>query len=722
MTPEERRKSRAERRISVDPVTRGIFDVIDEFDDEPSKRGVLRESYRAAPDRFRVPAVIDSLFELAELQDFSRSPTALSILDELDIEGERVLHIALASFSRGRGSDEAGQVVIRRVRETHADLVKPAVHGLASLAIPISLGFPGGRPADARPLQVAYTRLPGVVISGLADTLRRGDSYRRRVAAEAAGLLFACGQVRDAPDQLVEELLRSAVRESGNFFESRSDSPSAAAAKALGEALKRDPEKVDARIHRHMQLATQGDQAALLDAYLAVLERIPEPSPRPVSDAERIAFARLMAVIVERRSGPAFDRALELLRYRGLHFPDLLADHADALLGTVALLTEDIDRIAVQPVPEPGKRVDPVEALSHRLNTDTQIITLDGARSAVIEAVGAAAASRPTRVLPGLLRTVHGLREDQRDLYVALLHALGTAGTSRDGLPLVLPTLYTALMHRASDVRIAGAQAYGKIARSAAADLPSLFHEAFLVQLTDPQVGVHAAALDALRSVDLPNDVQTVALGRLAHLVLAYSLNPINDAVWAAAIERYFEVAASVDALVPETADAVLRQIPRMGADVASRTLRRLGWRARDFTAFPEVAIQIFSEPRLDSHGADDLLDELQRLSAQQLADITPQLRLAALAELAKGRSYRGEPFTELLVRVHAWADALAVAEATLAATGPADLLDMRLEGLHAEARLIAAGMEEAISAGRLEDLPELVRKWNGLSPKARAA
>lgn len=159
-----------------------------------------------------------------------------------------------------------------------------------------------------------------------------------------------------------------------------------------------------------------------------------------------------------------------------------------------------------------------------------------------------------------------------------------------------------------------------------------------------------------------------------------------------------------------------------MATDVASRTLRRLGWRARDFTAFPEVAMQIFSDPRLDSRGADDLLEELQRLTDEQLARITAQLRLAGLSELANGRSYRGEPFTELLVRVHAWADAVAVAEATFGAAGPADPLDMRLERLHAEARLIATRMEEAISAGRPEDLRELAQRWTGLSPKARAA
>jgi len=292
---------------------------------------------------------------------------------------------------------------------------------------------------------------------------------------------------------------------------------------------------IDTLVQRALSVASEAECNILCKVYLNLLKRSWHERQRPVTPADELAFRRIVDVLMQRPADERLTEAAQFIRDEAHHYPKLLAEHAEVLLGAAALIAGDLE-YRYSPL------VDPRPDVQKALEASTRQIHLETALYAVAQAVGWAALQQPYIVGRSVIQTLERLEERHERLKAALARCLGIMGRSRDGLAVALPALYTAIMDPLPRVRREAATAYGELAVEASEDLPSLVHESFLVLLLDPYVAVHSAAIDALRRVQLPTRFLAVAHNYVMTLIAVYTANRSDDRFLSECIERLMDL------------------------------------------------------------------------------------------------------------------------------------------------------------------------------------
>ncbi|KUZ16493.1 hypothetical protein WI28_06935 [Burkholderia diffusa] len=239
------------------------------------------------------------------------------------------------------------------------------------------------------------------------------------------------------------------------------------------------------------------------------------PDLRPYGTALR----RLLTWVATTQNSNVLQEIHEALR----HFPEQLTqvvcDQMELLLGTAALLDQALADVTNSPMQVSSKEADGFLAQMESRNKRQQ---LAGLRSAVLEWASSAAAESATaagKFIDFIASDVQWPEQFRSALIRALPPLMHTAASTNT----VLPFLYGAMVGESALVRMAAAQALRELRHSSMADLPSLVHDAFLLLLSDPIVGVHQSAVEVLERISFPEEYEDRITEQVMVIFMAYA-------------------------------------------------------------------------------------------------------------------------------------------------------------------------------------------------------
>jgi hypothetical protein len=705
---EARAVRRSELSAGCAPPITGIFTSIDELDRDPTdeRRKVLLETARTVPSLFD-SRVQEALFELVEAGGVPRTDAALAILEAVSADDRRLCDCALRALARGDGVFTAAEVVAKRLDNSHAELLKPALPCLIRVAAPIRGFVPfSGSPGKPQAVLAAYRLFPDLVEKGVRNALRATHKYERIKASEAASIIARAdpGFGLKVADALVSslELPDDQYGEEG--------SAESSATHALAQIMLDHPEEVDALLQRQITTGSEKLRTLLFRVYEKILSfrRLPE-GHRGTKAAQELAYRRFVELLVKRPEHELLTKVIWFLRDEAKRFPDLLAQHAETLLGAAALVATDLD-IPSSPLLDLDPRPDSLKAFEKQAQRQSLYYPL----LAIVEALGSAAARNPKTIGKLLVGTFETLDARHDHLRAALVEGLGWMARDASVLPTVVPPLYQAMMSGSTLVRAAAARAYVQLAKHCSEDLPPLVHESFLLLLMDPYVAVHSAALDALREVDLPKSFTPRVVACLGAIISAYRQSRSDNDILSKSIQRFLELADRD--LISKTRDIIVSIIDGMKTSAATDVVLSAAPALRSASKFGKLLVKLIGDPETNDYHVDDLLDELEEISPQQILALSDQIKTAARTCASHGTEITDD-VVAILTSAGAWPAAVAVArEATERLSD--DTWD-RPQKLRGALRQVAAEIEAAADSGDTALVVELAKRWRELKQAA---
>jgi hypothetical protein len=694
---------RRELAKDSDPAKAGIFASIDVFDNDPSdkNRRILLETAAAVPDRFDSP-VQESLFQIADGGGFARTEGAIQVLDAIPTNRGRLAESALRAIARHDGHQIAATVIGKYVSKEHAPHLGPALPGLFALAKPVSgFLFGQGSPGNPEPVLASYRLFPEIVLRSIREHLRHPEKYARQCACNAISLILRIDPNFGA--SIVGELIASIELPDDHFGEDGSASD--AVVNTLTDLLILHPDAVDQRIQEEAKSASEEVRETLARVYERVLRRQEEAEEQTINPrAIELSYQRLIELILERVDNESLLKAIWFLRDEALRFSDLFEKHAEALLGTAALIADELE-VPQSPLLDLEIKPDAIKQLEIQGRRQMLNSLLD----AITKAIGTYASRKPETLGRLIVTSFQSIGDGHEYFKTELVRCMGFLAASPSGLILAIPVLYQAMTSPSTLVRSASASAYGQLAREDTEGIPSLLHESFLLLLRDPYVIVHTAAVDALANVTLPTRFNARIVSYLAVLVSAYVKSRSNDETISACLERILEL---TDAPEPSFRQATVSILENLKSRVASEFTARHCNILRGTTGYGKLLIKLITAHDSNDRFVDDLVNELAVLSADEIKEISDDFRAAATA-LESTKPAIAEEFVEILSAAGAWQAAKDIAEDANARLN--DTLRDRPRKLRSALLQAAVELEVAASNGDTTSLLAQVNRWHSV-------
>jgi hypothetical protein len=684
-----------------------LFNIIDRLDrtDSRENANILLETARAASEKFD-EGVQEALFELADSEGWFRTETALETLALVQCDRKKLVKAALEGLARFGAMKIAGSIISKWLDASHRDFLLPALATIVRLASPVESHFvvPGVSGAP-EPLLVAYKHFPNIVFEGLGQMLLSRDKRSRIHACKGAKNIIDVDP--DFGPKIARNLIVSLELPDDNFDEG---SAGAAVAETLGQAMKHRWEQIDFIIQEALPRMTGEENNIGFSVYEQVLESNEKVKWEIVTPAARLAFQRIVEIITNRPKDKRFEEAASFFRDHGEHYPLLLEDQAETLLGAAALIAGELEN-PYSPLLDPRPNELKV------LEAHTRKIHLEIALEGITKAVGYVGLRKPKKVGNLIVKTIEKLGDSHDSLKASLVETLGIIGQCRDGLAVALPALYTAMTDLSQQVRSAAAKAYGIIAKENPDDLPSLVHEVFLIQLSDPYVIVHGEAIRSLRRVLLPDRFRNEAIWRIVHLISLYSANHLDDGLLVEFIDRFLEINSKRDTLPSNTVQFLIQTISKMDPPYAARSVVRHGWRLREGPGYYDLVVRLIGEPSIYEGDVDDLAEELSFAPEVEIH------RLAGAIQTVAGVIGKRDIklIDDLLYILSTTGEWTATKEVAIKLRDQfEDTRWDRPSKLRALARQVAAELEEASASGLIEKVVSCAHNWQDIYQEIR--
>jgi len=705
---EARVARRSELSTGCDPAIAGIFVTIDELDRDPTeeRRKVLLETARTVPNLFD-SRVQEALFELAEAGGFSRTESAIEVLDAVPADDRRLCASALRALARGDGVFISATVVAKHLDNGHADLLQPALPTLIRVAAPTGGFVPfSGSPGKPEAIVAAYRLFPDLVVRAVRNELGASHKYQRIKASEAAAII-----ARVDPSfglKIADALVSSLELPDDHYGEEGSAENSVTL--ALAQIMLDHPDQVDALVQREGATGSERLRTALFRVYENILRfrRLPE-GHAGTKAAQELAYRRFVELLLKRPDHELLTEVIWFLRDEAKRFPHLLEQHAETLLGAAALIATELDT-PNSPLLDLDPRPDPLKAFEKEARWQC----LHHALGAVVEALGVAAARKPEPIGKLVVGTLESLDPQHDYLRAALVESLGWMARNLAALPTIVPFLYQAMMSPSTRVRAAAARAYAEIAKNRAEDLPPLVHESFLLLLMDPYVAVHSAAINTLREVSLPEAFTPRVLVCLINIIFAYRQSRSDDAILSLAIQRFLDLAGPD--LPQKACDVIVSVIDGMTTSAATDIVISAPPVLRGASKYGELLIKLISDPETSDYHVDDLLDELEEISPQQILAVSDQIKGAARSCASEDIDITDD-LVAILGVAGAWPAAAEIARQATERLSD-DTWD-RPRKLRSAVRQVAAEIEAAAASSDPALVAELAKRWRELKQKA---
>jgi hypothetical protein len=304
--------------------------------------------------------------------------------------------------------------------------------------------------------------------------------------------------------------------------------------------------------------------------------------------------------------------------------------------------------------------------------------------------------------------------ESRTGLSSALIKESSRLISTPEGLNLVLPELYTALVGSSTLLRARAAETLGRAGKGRIADLPELVLEAFVLLLVDQYVIVHKAAAKALENISLPSHLDASANLALLQLINFYKSDGKNRDFLAHCIELYSSRYATAEQLKQGLAVWFIRILEHVPASLNIQEINGVARYLQDQPEFVDLVIRAFDDENVSDYGEEEVVTLVYRIPDAEVLNRADDL--ASLAIRRRSRAIYVAAIVEVLTRVGAWKQAIAAMEASWDEVP--DTVPMRQLKWGRRMHLIAVQFESAVADGDVPKQMALKNEWKALEAK----
>lgn len=704
----QRDAQRADIRVSLDQVARTNLDLLSELDhDGKSAAGdKLAEVAGLAPESFP-PPLIDYLFAILDLRIIRLAETALRVLSRLpNVDKCRLANAALDALATYGAGSYAAKVVEENAAHVLPDRIGPAIPMLVSIATPSHEPFSYDKPLVQKPLLELYRHWPESVRAGLTTII--GNTEAWGVGLGARGVRFLIDQDPNLAGFMTQDFLAKLAR--AKWLVRGDDHGSNDALHDIREVLRAAflaaPESVDTAIQQWLPGASPEGVNELHKVYSLVLRRARRPNDNePVTEAHRIAFSRLITAAGKYGLDDEDDRftaCTDIMHGDPHDLTPLVVEQIDNLLGSAAILYVKLDEALAKPRdPNNPMTFWTLMGLRQRLGNTADVF---------IRWASKAAGESGPHAIRKVLSFLEGVPEGSDRLRAEVVGNLHQLAETTEGLKLCLPQYYSAMVGSSQLVRCFAATTLGEMSRQALENMPLLVFEAFVALLRDPYNIVHQAAVRALERFSLPKGLDRDAKRALSDIILCYSRLAEHKRFLVIAIELYACRYATRERLAGSLGDnllSILMQVePKILMQEGHNGLAILA----DNPNYMKLFVRLLSNPEIEEHDVEHLLDELERLPPKHVYDARDQIAAAGV-RLAAHWLYEVPAIVEALTACGAWAEAAQMLRQIL--DGIEDNMHFKTRRLHLQLYRVACDVETALAERQSEKLNALMTEWS---------
>lgn len=703
-----RKRRRDALRVGESVATCSLLDDLEALDQSPSEDASTRivETMKLAPEVL-TPPVQEYFFELVSSPSAGCQAEALQALQYSSADAKRLMAAALQCLARREAIRTAAGIVMTNPLLADEAAVEAAVPALILLAEPPRLKFGDDRREPVpRPLEVMYDAWPEAVVRGIQARLDSRRSYA--VRSGTAGLKVLSG-TRPAllgrfAKTLVAKLARAHLLIDDEESDRNLDDVCSDLQRAIAAAFLHDPVATDRHIEDYFAGASSEGEARLARAFHEVFRLAARDETKLSADVVGTALARIIRFASTSTNFKVLNEVVQMLRGEPDEIVAAVRKNLDAVLGAAAVLDDRVGAFDAEQKQRTG--INMLAALEAQ-NSRSTLYYLREAFAAL-----AAKAARGNRdATKSFIDFLSKIDETRTGLRSALITESSRLISTPEGLNLVLPELYTALVGSSTLLRAKAAETLGRAGNKRIADLPELVLEAFVLLLFDRYVIVHKAAATALKSVPLPPHLEVLADSALLQLIDIYRSDGDDKDFLARCINLYCSRFATVEQLKQGLAVTFIRILERVPA---SSNIREINWVAKhlqDQPEFVDLVIRALDDEDVSEYGEEEVMTLVYRISDAEVLK-----RAGDLADLAIRRRSRAmyvAAIVEVLTRAGAWDQATAAMEASWSEVP--DTVPMRRLKWGRRMHLIAVQFESAVAGGDVPKQVALKGEWEAL-------
>jgi hypothetical protein len=705
---EARKKQREALRVGQDAAVRALLDDLDTLDAthaDDAKTRVI-QTLRLAPEVL-TPSLTEYFFELTASPDAGCQEVALQALKYANADPARLVDAALQCLAKGAAVQTAAYIVMETPELADERTVEAATPALIRLArAPRSEFGHGERVFHPDPLKAVFAVWPEAVCQAIQRLLDSRSSYAIRTGT--AGLKVLSAQAPNLLDRFSRSLVTKLTRAHLLIDDSDADRERRAVCsdlqRAVAAALRHAPSETDKLIATYFEGATAEAEARLVRAYSEIFRTSRTEEEALDGKVAAIALMRFVAWSSNSKNLTVLTEITHALRPYGEEIAASVDGVLDIALGAAAVMDARREAFgAEQSLSKPESFLDVLDtqnfqsALYHSLE--------------VFAAIAAAAASRSLAAAESYVDFLSRIDGSRHSLIAVLLEESSKLIVTPEGLRLVLPELYTAMVGTSTLVRASAAETLGRAGSRRSDDLPQLVLEAFILLLEDQYVIVHKAAAKALESISLTGALEQRAGRALLTLLSIYGNKGKVESFLLDWMQLYFRRYTADDESRANLARWCLQVLMGVSVHMHLRDLNSLSKYLKDQPTFVDLVVRALEDPEVGDHGQDDVIRLLY-----SIPDAEASKRSADLSKLSVRRSDRGwyvGAVVEVLTRVGAWDEAVEAIESSWEAIP--DTVPMRRMKWSRRLHVVAVQFESAVAAGDLSRQQALKAEWEGL-------
>lgn len=692
-----RTAARAERVAGEPPGTRELVKLLDGIDaervDDRAER--LVDLCRLHPE-VCTPAAAEVLLEVAAAHPTDLLFAALAHLDRTGmLDRDRLLDAAVRGLSQ-LPMDNAAALVVELRSGLAPGQLRPTFRSAARLAAPL-LDFGPRLAPNLALLRVAAAHDLPALLDELQAMIGSADTEARRIGAGAAARLTEFEP--SVTPVLVKPLIDAlSLPESLDPY---MGSPRGDLQDGLSAAFLADPEGTVATFEQRASGASEEVRSALFHVLAGEFrggERSRTPSVGAAEQSIDAAFRRLGG---DWGDTVAFEAAT-LIALVANWQPALMSSRVDQLFGALLTATaKPVEASSVLELPPAAPAfLQALEAMNRRSNHTAVVRELRKATAHLVNVAPDAIA----RNVMSIIEAPEPSSEAGLELRDEAIRLLGDLGKRADMLTLVLPALYTALLHSEQRVRARGVEAWRAIAAAHGSALPPDLGELLPALLEDKYVIVHTAVIRGLCEGLLVSDA---TLPQIVYLLQAWGQTYAADDSNSRVLDEIVHALWRLSGRLPDGPRDSMREHCMRLAEHLERHDKEsfVQWQGRgaeSLASYPARLLEVLAIER-DRVGRrdDDLLRRLRSMPPERLASMSDGILETARAHLP-GDSWQAECFVEVLQRAGRWPEALQLAEEIFA--GIPDTTEEAIRRDSAQRLVELSRVENALWRGRGSD------------------
>lgn len=705
---EARKKQREALRVGQNAAVQVLLDDLDNLDathvDDAKTRVV--ETVRLAPEVL-TPSLTDYFFELTASPEAGCQDVALQALKCAKADPARLADAALRCLAKRTAVQTAAYIVMETPELADEQTVEAAAPALIRLArAPRSEFGYGEQVFHPDPLKAVFAIWPEAVCRAIQHLLDSRNSFAIRMGT--AGLKVLSVQAPDLLDRFSRSLVTKLTRAHLLIDDSDADRERRMVCsdlqRAVAAAFRHAPSETDKLIATYFEGATAEGEARLVRAYCEIFRSIRTDEEALDGDVAATALKRFVAWSSTSKNSTVLTEITQTLRSYCEEIAQSVDDVLDIALGAAAVMDARHEAFDVaRSLSKPENFLEELEARNSRS-------ALYYSRE-VFAAIAAAAASRSMDAAESYVDFLSKIDGGRDTLIAVLLEESSKLVATPEGLRLILPELYTAMVGTSTLVRASAAETLGRAGRMRSNDLPELVLEAFNLLLEDQYVVVHKAAAKALESISLTGALEQRAGRALLTLIYVYGNKGKVERFLLDWMQLYFRRYAADDASRANLARWCLKVLMGVPVHMHLRGLTSLSKYLKGQPTFVDLVIRALEDPEVSDYGQEDVIRLLY-----SIPDAEASKRSADLSKLSVRQADRGmyvSAVVEVLTRVGAWNEAVEAIKSSWEAIP--DTVPMRRMKWSRRLHVVAVQFEAAVASGNLSRQDALKAEWEGL-------